>query len=100
MTTTRHIYDQFGHAVRTLHVDQATGDFTTHLALDCEPIVEQNKAERERQTGKETFRKVASVPVHVVEQAMREGWFHDDKAWARWLNDGDNRDFRVHEGRV
>jgi hypothetical protein len=31
---------------------------------------------------------------------MREGWFHDDKAWERWLNDRDNRDFRVWEGRV
>jgi hypothetical protein len=37
--------------------------------------------------------------VTVVEKAMREGWFHDDAAWARFLNDADNKKFRVWQGR-
>lgn len=100
MTTQRFIYDQFGTAIRSMHVDTATGSFTTQLSVDCEPVIEQNKAERDQITGKEIFRKAATVPVHVAEQAFREGWFHDDKAWAKWLNDPENRDFRVWEGRI
>ena len=43
---------------------------------------------------------VAKVPVTVVERAMREGWFHDDKAWDKFLNDPDHKGFRVDEGRL
>jgi hypothetical protein len=31
---------------------------------------------------------------------MLEGWFHDKKAWKRWANDPNNRDFRVWKGRL
>ena len=40
----------------------------------------------------------ARVPVPIAEQAMREGW--DDEDWKRWLNDPDNKMFRVWPGRV
>jgi hypothetical protein len=40
------------------------------------------------------------VPMTVVETAMREGWFNDKAAWRRWLNDRDNRAFRVWGGQV
>jgi hypothetical protein len=93
------IYDQFGSVIRTVHT-HADGSVTLANTADYEEVIRQNAAERDQITGKETFRKVATVPVHEVERAMREGWFHDDKAWERWLNDRDNRDFRVWEGRV
>jgi hypothetical protein len=31
---------------------------------------------------------------------LREGWYWDDKAWTRWMNDIDNRKLRVCEGRA
>ncbi len=95
-----HIYDQFGSVVRTLHVNKNDGSFVMASAQDCEPLIEENKRLRENQTGKEGFRLTARVPVHVVERAMREGWWHDEAEWKKWLNDADNRDFRVDEGRV
>lgn len=80
------------------------GTFTLYSEQDCEAIIQQNRRDRELQqahgTRGEIFRKVASVPVDVFEQACREGWVEDDDRWKRWLNDGENRDFRVYEGRV
>lgn len=93
------IYDRFGTVVRRVHVEQ---DGTFHLSTeqDLESVVEENKRLRENQTGKENFRLAARIPVHVAEKAFREGWFHDDNAWKKWLNDGENRDFRVYEGQI
>jgi len=93
------IYDAHGGLIRKVHVES---DGTFHLSSeqDLDGIVEQNKMLRENQTGKEQFRLAARVPVHVVEQAMREGWFHDDDKWKQWLNDGQNRDHRVWEGQI
>jgi hypothetical protein len=95
----RVIYDQFGSAIRTVKTD-TNGDFVTGLHIDCEPIIDECKHLRDGQTKKEMFRLAAKVPAHVAEQAFREGWFHDDEAWKRWMNNNENRDFRVWEGRV
>lgn len=81
-------------------VNETDGSFVLATEQDLEDVIEENKRLRENQTKKEHYRLVARVPVHVAEQAMREGWFHDDKMWARWLNDIDNRDHRVWEGKV
>lgn len=93
------IYDARGELIRRVHV-QSDGDFVLSTEQDLESIVEQNKMLRENQTGKEEFRLAARVPVHVCEKAMREGWFHDDDAWKKWMNDPENRDHRVYEGRI
>ena len=97
------IYDQWGNVVRTVEVDHATGDFQTVMEMECEPLIAEIKAMRENQTINrkgEIFRLAAVVPAPIVEKSMIEGWFHDDKKWADWMNDGQNRDFRVYEGRI
>lgn len=93
------LYDQYGNLRRSVHTES---DGTFHLATeqDLENAIEENKRLRENQTGKEDFRLAARVPVHVVEQAMRDGTFHDDDFWRKWMNDGENRDHRVWEGRI
>jgi hypothetical protein len=105
MSTKKMIYDANGDVVRVLHYDPRAAwdaDFTIQTVQDCTALVEGNKVLREnhKRGPKENFRLVARAPVSVVERAFREGWYHDDRAWARWLNDADNRDFRVVEGRV
>lgn len=94
------IYDQHGNVIRTIAVDHATGDFQTVMEMECDDLIAENQRLRDNQTGKENFRLAARVPGPVVERAMIEGWFHDDKAWERWMNNGDNKAFRVWEGRV
>lgn len=106
MATVKQLYDHVGNVARVLHVDDRdpTGwnsEFITETIEDVEPVLDS--AARLRADGhnpKSTMRHVARVPVTVVERAMREGWFHDQKAWDRFLNDPDNKGFRVWEGRL
>jgi hypothetical protein len=99
--TQRAIYDQFGSVVRVIHAPRYEDqDTVLQTVEDCEPIVESVRHLREAQAPRADMKHVARVPVTVVEKAMREGWFNDQAAWDRWLNDPDNRDFRVWEGRV
>jgi hypothetical protein len=46
------------------------------------------------------FRHVGFVPDYVWNDATRQGWLHDKKAWKKWLNDPDNRAFRTWKGRL
>lgn len=93
------IYDHNGTLIRRVHVEQ-DGVFHTSTEQDLEFMIQENQGLRENQTGKEQFRLAARVPVHEAERAFREGWFHDDEQWAKWMNDGANRDFRVWEGNI
>ena len=100
--TEKVIYKADGTVARILHAnpDDPFGDFAIQTVEDVEPIIESVKALRDVQDNKATMRHVARVPVTVVEQAFREGWLHDQKRWAQWLNDPQNKDFRVWEGRA
>jgi hypothetical protein len=46
------------------------------------------------------FKPVAFIPDEVLNQAMLEGWFHDQARWRRWANDPDNQAFRITQGRL
>jgi thioesterase domain-containing protein len=99
--TRRAIYDQFGSVARVIHAPRyADQETVLQTVEDCEPVVESVRALRDQQAPRSDMKHVARVPVTVVEKAMREGWFNDQKAWDRWLNDPDNKDFRVWGGRV
>jgi hypothetical protein len=103
MSEVRTIYQDDGLLRRAVISDPRDGffgTFTTAASMDCTSIVEENKALREAQTGKETFRLMARIPVTLYEKAIREGWANDERKWQAWLNDPDNRMFRVDEGRV
>lgn len=104
MAQTSVIYDHTGTVVRTIHFDPTDPyaertPFTIQTTQDLEPMWEDIAAARDAPKGKNMVH-VATVPVEVVELAMREGWFNDQKAWNRFLNDIDNRDFRVHGGHL
>ena len=93
------IYDQWGSIVRTFElIDERT---VWRAEQDVDGILSDVAEDRETQDlhGR-AFRPVAKIPIEVVNRAMREGWMNDRQAWRRWLNDGDNRAFRVWQGRV
>lgn len=103
MSEVRTIYHDDGMLRRVVHSDPSEGffgTFTTAASMDCTSLVETNKALREAQTGKETFRLIGRIPVTLYEKAVREGWAADEAKWTAWLNDPDNRMFRVWEGTV
>lgn len=96
----RFTYTSWGGAItRTLHTDpDEPGRFVQETSLAYpEDFAQRNRDLAEYQTG--TMKLVArGVPYFVWEQSEREGW--DERRWAQWLNDPDNRHFRVWHGRV
>jgi hypothetical protein len=100
--TQKVIYDHTGTVARVLHQEDQEFDGTFHIETveDLEPILDSVKVLRDDHKERGDLKHVARIPVTVVEQAMREGWYHDDAKWRQWLNDPQNKDFRVWEGRV
>lgn len=100
------LYERRGNLDRVAHFETDTNGnerFVIASEMECDAVIAENRRLREFQhtTRKnENFRLAARVPAPIVEKAMQEGWFHDDEAWKRWMNDSDNRDFRVWEGRI
>ena len=95
------IYDRNGNVVRVAHTDASDPSRLAWETIeDHEPTIESAKLLREYVTRQDTFRHVARVPLTVYEQALREGWADDEDAWEKWLNNPDNRDFRVWGGQV
>ena len=50
--------------------------------------------------GSKDMKHVAEIPLAVVERMMQDGSWNDPQAIKRWLNNPDNRAFRVWHGRV
>jgi hypothetical protein len=67
---------------------------------DVSHIIAAAKFERETRTPGKDMRLVGFMPQAVLDDALREGWFHDSAAVKRWLNDPANACYRVWEGRA
>ena len=96
--------------VRFAYAD-GVSDFVTKEGIisrvqDVTEIIRQNRAEQNIQRcgfqKAPTFRKVASIPVTVVDMAAAQGLdiLNDPDAMRRFLNDPDNRAFRTTLERV
>lgn len=82
---------------------------------DVQAIIDQNKEERNdgRNDGRNEMRKVASIPLVMVEQLRNRPWseggpidlnllgidVEHTMRFNRWLNDPDNRAFRTNNAR-
>lgn len=97
------LLDHRGDLIIQSHTD--TNHSNTHdriviaSEMECDAVIRENRALRDNQTGKESFRLVARYPAPIVEKAMQEGWLHDEDTWGKLLNNSDYKDFRVAEGR-
>lgn len=92
-------YSAHGFVRRTIHTDPSNPYEFTQETTQFYPddFAQRNRELGEEQTG--SMKLIArGVPVHVYEQSVREDW--DDRRWAQWLNDPDNRAFRVWPGSV
>lgn len=62
-------------------------------------VLESIKREQEApQVRKSPNKLLARVPLTVYEKSLHEGW--DEADWKKWLNDPDNKHFRVWQGQV
>lgn len=98
MTDPIQIFDQHGGVVRTI-IPLDKDNFVIKTTFDMENVLENNKMLRENQNSRSDFRMLArGVPLTVYEKSIKEDW--DESDWAKWLNDSDNKAFRIYEGRV
>lgn len=70
-----------------------------HTQQNVQPVIEQVKVFSDNTPGK-TFRHAAEIPMVIWTKALREGWHNDKTAWKKWLNDPDNKAFRVWKGKI
>jgi hypothetical protein len=94
------VYRDDGAIKRTM-IWEDTAPETVHVLTeqDLTQAVTNNKIMEELHPRRSTNKLLArGVPVTVYEKSILENWGDDD--WKRWLNDPDNRAFRVWQGRV
>ncbi len=91
---------------RYFHYDTDTDNFHIETKQDVTDLAEFNKEQfkhfDERSGWKGEMHKVASIPLSVYYDLRAKGIApdQDQKAFARWMNDPDNRVFRTRPGRV
>ena len=100
MTERKVIYQDDGAVKRTMvWEDDEPETVHVYTEQDLTQAIENNKILADLHPRRSTNKVVArGVPVSVYEKSILEGW--DSKDWAKWLDDPDNRAFRVWQGRV
>lgn len=76
------------------------GNLTVEDRYDIEPALDLARLSRDTVTPSKEMRLAAIIPQDVLDRAFREGWYNDKKAWKKWMNEPQNRPFRVWEGRT
>jgi hypothetical protein len=89
-------YNPFSHRVKYFH--QEDGKNYIAGSQDVEPIIKWTKqrAEQGDAPGSE-MKFVATIPQEVLDQAMLEGWFHDQAAWKRWMAENPKFTAKYHQ---
>ena len=64
---------------------------------DVDPIIKAASILSDVPPDKD-FTRVALLPMSEYTRAIQEGWFHDEAAWNRWLNDPANDCYRTWHG--
>jgi|TARA_R100001530_G_scaffold30105_2_gene23649 hypothetical protein len=99
-----------------MHIDESENKYHFEDIQDVEPILEENK--KESNLGNQALRmrgelgkhagmtKVASIPLIVVQQLAQQGIMSnagrilDKPRFKKWINDPDNRYFRIYQGNI
>lgn len=98
-----HLFGKDDETLTRVWCKHENGALTFRVDQDVTQIVDTNKAiiNDTQAKGFGDYVRVASVPLSLMEQTgLNEARKNDDQKFiSRWLNDGDNRAFRTHEGR-
>lgn len=86
--------------VETVEFDQIENQLILKETYDAEPIIRRASILADDPPKGKFWRHAAYIPAHVFNQAAREGWLNDKKAWKKWANDSDNSRFRTWNGRL
>jgi hypothetical protein len=104
------ILDDRGRVLKTIHTDaHDEGRMVEVMHEDVTPLIELAKSLaivrqmgrlKDQPSEKMGARLIGFMPDTQVEKMMRDGTWNDVAAQKRWLNDPQNKDFRVWRGRV
>nr|BAR32782.1 hypothetical protein [uncultured Mediterranean phage uvMED] len=95
-----------------MHIDESENKYHFEDVQDIKPILERNKLEAKEGLYKvrgiqdAKMYKVASIPLVVVQQLAQQGIMSragriiDKERFKKWLNNSENRHFRVYQGNV
>jgi len=70
-------------------LENEPGEYALYSEQDVEPTLELVGMMSDLHGGRvhDAMHMLGEVPLVFVDQAMREGWFHDPKAWRRWFDE-------------
>lgn len=85
---------------RTIVHDDAgpSHHFQVHTQLEMDGILSSIDQDRDNIRPGSVNKLVARVPMTIYEQALHEGWDEDD--WKKWLNNPENKPFRIWPGKI
>jgi hypothetical protein len=96
-------------AIQSKLIENLDGSLTsvsTQNTEEIKDIVNANQREK-REGGRNQYQgdtqfshKVASIPMIVVEQMMRDGVWNDQERMREWLNNPENAPFRTTKGKL
>ena len=100
------ILDSHGGVVSEFHYDESEDKTTVNVVQDCEPIIEKNKALQSESPDNVLGRRIASIPLVVVQKWMQEDGVNflalpkheKGKYLRRKLNDPEYRYLRTSGG--
>lgn len=96
----RFLFDQWGGIIRWVETAPGGDELIITTEMEAERLVRANARDADTDQRDRNFRLVARVPMPVVQRAIREGWHRDPAKWKAFLNDPDNRAFRVWQGKI
>jgi hypothetical protein len=99
MPERKFVYQDGSGMRRTLVWDDDSPEwFGVFAEADMTNLARLNREQAEYESARAPMTTIARVPYTVWERAYHENW--DQKKWDQFLNDPENRDFRVWGGRL
>jgi hypothetical protein len=90
-------------AKRYFSYDDDTGQCTLQTTRDVSDLIELNKLRYNSVSESARWgdgQVVASIPLELLAELQRSGIANDQEKMRAWLNDSDNRYFRIRPGKV
>jgi len=96
------VWDKASRSLTRVTTDSETGLPLIVCQHDPSILIEVNKRQAAQfdRTVRRDVTHVARIPAKVMARLRRTGVANDPKAFAAWLNERDNRVFRVDDGRT
>jgi len=94
--------DPDAHVTEYFHWDDADGTYTIERVQETSPFIERAKDLKGLTDGswKGDMHHVATIPMSIYAELVQKGITRDPARMKQWLNDRDNRVFRIKDGTV